>query len=162
MSDCPICHEAIVSSETGRWETSCGHAYHLKCFVDWLHTGADTCPLCRKVGGEMERPTKKAAKPEKRRGDIGMEEWITMTISRYDNNDIAPYNNTPIEPPLTTEEEMGYPSGDIAIVATQSGVSLREAARVLHAHSGDIVNAIIAITSQPIQNATTDSEDIYA
>ena len=113
----------------------------------------------------MERPTKKAATPEKRRGDtIRMAEWVTMTISRY-NDYIEPYNTIPIanaEPPLTAEEEMGYPSADIAIVATQSGVSLRQAVMALHVHSGDIVNAIIAITTQPIQNATTESEDIYA
>jgi len=114
----------------------------------------------------MERPTKKAATPEKRRGDaIGMAEWVTMTISRYNNDYIEAYNTIPIanaEPPLTAEEEMGLPSADIAIVATQSGVSLRQAVMALHVHSGDIVNAIIALTTPASNQATTESEDIYA
>ena len=165
MSDCPICHEAIVPSETGRWETSCGHAYHLKCFVDWLHTGAETCPMCRKVGGEMERPTKKEGVQEKRRGNvIGLQEWVTMTTSRYNNDYIASYNTIPImnaEPPLTPEEEMGYPSADIAIVASESGVSLRQATQALHTYHGDIVNAIIALTTPPAAQANPESQDIY-
>lgn len=159
ICECPICYTDIVPSETGRWETSCGHAYHLKCFVDWLQTGADTCPLCRKVAGEMERPTKKAPTADKRRGDtIAMDEWVSMAISQYNNgyihNNIIPIAANAAQVPLSTEEQMGLPLADIELVATQTNVSLRDAVRALHAQHGDIVNAIMAL--QP-----PNSEDLY-
>jgi NACalpha-BTF3-like transcription factor len=117
----------------------------------------------------MERPTKKEFNPDKRYRDVvGLEEWVSMTTERY-NTIVIPRqydpNVIPImndEPPLTPEEEMGLPSADIAIVASQSGVSLRQAAQTLHTHHGDIVNAIIALTTPVSNQATTESEDIYA
>jgi hypothetical protein len=58
---CAVCYEDIVVTKTGRAEMSCGHAYHIKCIADWMNTGANTCPMCRKVASDLEKPTKTAA-----------------------------------------------------------------------------------------------------
>ena len=51
---CSICHDAIDVDTTGRYETSCRHAFHLRCIAKWYNANS-TCPLCRKEAVALER-----------------------------------------------------------------------------------------------------------
>lgn len=51
---CSICHDAIDVDTTGRYETSCRHAFHLRCITKW-YSANSTCPLCRKEAVALER-----------------------------------------------------------------------------------------------------------
>jgi len=42
---CSICHGAIKR----RTMLKCNHAFHWKCIIAWLNTGARSCPTCRAV-----------------------------------------------------------------------------------------------------------------
>jgi len=104
MSDCtcPVCHEDIVPSNTGRAEMSCGHAYHLKCIADWLNTGADTCPLCRKVASDLEKPTK-VAKSKSTKSDAEL--LLALVDSILPQANIIPwYHSNIIEPIMNGRE----------------------------------------------------------
>ena len=45
-----------ITAATGHTTTSCGHTYHLACFVRWImNPEHETCPLCRAVPAEEEK-----------------------------------------------------------------------------------------------------------
>ena len=44
-ADCPICYRELSSSAATY--TSCAHAFHERCLVQWFELGNSTCPLCR-------------------------------------------------------------------------------------------------------------------
>ena len=45
-----------ITAATGQTTTSCGHTYHLGCFVRWImNPEHETCPLCRAVPAEEEK-----------------------------------------------------------------------------------------------------------
>jgi hypothetical protein len=59
MSDpCAICFEAITA-ETGHATMACAHTFHFRCLSSWFVEQLDkelkeTCPCCRREGGEKE------------------------------------------------------------------------------------------------------------
>lgn len=91
---CAICYEDILVSKTGRAEMSCGHIYHIKCIADWMNTGANTCPMCRKVACDLEKPTKIS-------NSLLVGQLLERTILHRDAN-IIPLNNI-IEPRANIE-----------------------------------------------------------
>jgi hypothetical protein len=93
---CAICYEDIVVTKTGRAEMSCGHIYHIKCIADWMNTGANTCPMCRKVACDLEKPSKTATSNSLLVGQL-----LERTILHRDPN-IIPLNNI-IEPRANIE-----------------------------------------------------------
>ena len=44
---CSICLNPARKTR-GVKDLKCGHRFHKKCINDWLRTGSDTCPMCRK------------------------------------------------------------------------------------------------------------------
>ena len=56
-NECPICFrlfdysakdEALISFPIDGSECSCKQIFHLKCIIDWLKAGGNTCPMCNK------------------------------------------------------------------------------------------------------------------
>jgi hypothetical protein len=43
---CSICLEGFSATETVK-KIPCNHFYHEHCINEWLHSGKDTCPMCR-------------------------------------------------------------------------------------------------------------------
>ena len=142
--ECPICYENLNASETGRAEMTCGHAFHIKCLVDWFTTNANTqtCPMCRKVATDLEVPTRKTGREREEMAGI-VQNYIDYVNLNYNNNIILPNNPLIIEPlaPRTLED-------DIDIVARNAGVAINVAAEALQRANGDIVDAIMALTEQ--------------
>lgn len=45
-TSCPICFENFGYKQY-HIVLKCNHAFHKKCFDEWLSHGGDTCPICR-------------------------------------------------------------------------------------------------------------------
>lgn len=69
---------------------SCGHAYHIKCIADWLNTGANTCPICRKVATDLEKPTKSV---KSKTEDTDLLLSLLDIVRPFQNNIIEPIMN---------------------------------------------------------------------
>ena len=52
--DCSICLNEVTES-TGRTVLSCGHHFHISCFLRNILAAATTCPNCRNPLSEHER-----------------------------------------------------------------------------------------------------------
>ena len=44
-ADCPICSQEL--NRSAATHTSCAHAFHERCLVQWFALGHSTCPMCR-------------------------------------------------------------------------------------------------------------------
>ena len=175
--ECPICYDTLIASKTGKAEMTCGHAFHLKCLADWFSTSSNstTCPMCRKAATELEIPTTRHSKPievvSSRNDRI-----LQYTNYTYNNNNIILHidNSQIIHIPFP-DEEIPRAQTDTELVATQSGVDYVTAADALQRTNGDIVDAILDITTpgcrdqlqpqaqaQPQPQQNDQEEDIYA
>lgn len=46
---CMICFEQVRSKNSpGTKSLSCGHAFHMRCILDWFVVSSE-CPVCRRV-----------------------------------------------------------------------------------------------------------------
>lgn len=46
---CAICMEKVPSTNSANSKRlNCGHAYHLKCIIQWYET-SESCPICRQI-----------------------------------------------------------------------------------------------------------------
>lgn len=49
---CLVCLSDYSTDETARRLIGCGHLFHQECIDQWLTTGRNSCPLCRRQGVE--------------------------------------------------------------------------------------------------------------
>ena len=87
--ECSICMNAITAA-TGSTTTSCGHTYHLGCFVRWImNPEHETCPLCRAVPAEEEKvavhdDNESEAESEDEENDWGSDRTTNLEIPEFD------------------------------------------------------------------------------
>lgn len=154
--ECSICLDAI-NAETGQVLMSCGHPYHLKCISDWLHN-TKACPLCR------AKPCTYEIK-ETDSDDASSEHSSLEELMHFRNFDPNVIYNAPPEPEpdimdgtfsiglqalFNSDEHIDvsvFSEEDLNIVVTQASVSHRIASMALTSAKGDVVDAIIELTS---------------
>ena len=77
-----------ITAATGQTTTSCGHTYHLGCFVRWImNPEHETCPLCRAVPAEEEKVAphnESEADEEEDADDWGSDRSTNLEIPEFD------------------------------------------------------------------------------
>ena len=133
MDDCPICYETVDDS-TGHCTLSCKHSFHIACLTKW---GKDnpSCPMCRKGLGNTEV----APPPE----PLHRVRIIRNSYFGSGHGILADILGTALPDAGGDNLEQS----DIELVMTQGHVSREAAAEALTRHGGDIVNAILDLTT---------------
>uniref|UniRef100_A0A6C0KXC7 RING-type domain-containing protein n=1 Tax=viral metagenome TaxID=1070528 RepID=A0A6C0KXC7_9ZZZZ len=74
-----------ITVATGHTTTSCGHTYHLACFVRWImNPEHETCPLCRAIPAEEEKVAPHDETNEEEDEDEDWDRSTTLEIPEFD------------------------------------------------------------------------------
>lgn len=157
MEDCPICYESVNAS-TGHCTLSCSHSFHIACLTRWSATNA-SCPMCRNAMGTTEAPASAAS---------AVTVNTTYRINHF--RDLIDHLHRPIidesmpwlfpdgrvvpNPQVNIRSDFGeellVEERDITLVMSQAEVTRGEAVRALRRYEGDVVNAMLMLTSPPL------------
>jgi len=147
MDDCPVCCEPL-NRATGHCTLACHHSFHIACLTRWT-TENPSCPLCRRELARTEAPHRVPT-------EAGREWELTAYPSRLMvawTQLTAPA--APAAPPPPPDRMFRIGGGlivkesEVNLVVEHSGASRTEAIRALRHTSGDVVDAIVILTSPP-------------
>jgi hypothetical protein len=142
MQECSICLDAIVKTTTGSVSMACGHTYHMSCISRWLTT-TPSCPTCRHTAISTELPYTNQAQDN----SSFLLQRFNLFVDRTDLP-FQTYDGPAIPAPAFPDQiDVSIPNQHINLVVQQSNVSHERAHAVLKRYNGDIVNAIIYLTS---------------
>ena len=158
MEDCPICYESVNAS-TGHCTLSCSHSFHIACLTRWSATNA-SCPMCRNAMGTTEAPASAAsAVTVNTTYRINHFRDLIDHLHRDSIIDESPPPLFPLNDPRPNPqvnirsdfgEELFVEERDITLVMSQAEVTRGEAVRALRRYEGDVVNAMLMLTSPPL------------
>ena len=164
--ECSICLDDIDVKVTGCTEMACGHKFHLGCIGKWL-SGKNSCPNCRTQPNEKEKLFSAPVTGIGGRNfmfDL-MVDRTSMTIDEFHasidniipNNNIINHsinnninNNINNINYIDVQTDINDTERDITLVMSQSGINNRAlVVEILAKNNGDVVNAIMELTSPP-------------
>ncbi|GMM38013.1 hypothetical protein DASC09_053380 [Saccharomycopsis crataegensis] len=82
---CPVCLCEYEDEDACRKLRACGHFFHQECIDQWLITGRNSCPLCRKKGVAVK----------KKKNNEGNTGTTTTTTTTGEINSIGGNTNNP-------------------------------------------------------------------
>jgi Ring finger domain len=153
MDDCSVCCEPL-NRATGHCTLACHHSFHIACLTRWT-TENPSCPLCRRELARTEAPHHAPTVPtEPTEPERGWE--LTTSVSRLMIWSQSAPPAPPATPPPAAPDRMFRIGGglivkesEVNLVVEHSGASRTEAIRALRHTSGDVVDAIVILTSSP-------------